>query len=211
MSPILLIHGWGLNARLWDPVRERLGEAAESALDFGFYGKPRFRAASRPLVVGHSLGFAWALANIPRPWAGAMAINGFARFTHAPDFPEGVPQRVVGRMLARFATAPEEVVSDFLDRCGMTGPIETLGLVHEPLRASLSWLALCDERPTLTELDCPVSALAGDVDPIVSAAMSRVAFAGHALDLVEGGGHLLPLTHADRVAASIAAFHESCR
>jgi pimeloyl-[acyl-carrier protein] methyl ester esterase len=161
------------------------------------------------VVVGHSLGFAWALANIPRPWAGALAINGFPRFTHAPDFPDGVPQRVVGKMLARLVTAPEEVVSDFLGRCGQDG-VDTRTLVHAPLQASLSWLALCDEREALAGLDCPVAALAGGADPIVPEAMSRLAFDGRDLDIVPEAGHLLPMTHPDRVASAIAAFRAAC-
>jgi pimeloyl-[acyl-carrier protein] methyl ester esterase len=55
-------------------------------------------------------------------------------------------------------------------------------------------------------LTCPVMALAGTNDPIVPQGMSVASFAPETLTLVEGAGHLLPLSHPDWVAAQVRAF-----
>ncbi|MBI5163151.1 MAG: alpha/beta fold hydrolase [Magnetospirillum sp.] len=204
MSTVLLVHGWGFEPRFWDPLRARLEGLTVATVDLGFFTAGHCPQVERPLVVAHSLGFAWALANLPRPWAGAVAVNAFPRFTRAADFPHGVAGRVLERMLARFAVAPQAVAGDFLARCGVAQPAVE-GVRAMPAGEALAWLAVCDERRALAELDCPLVALAGDADPVVTAAMSRDAFAGRRLEMVKDGGHLLPLSHPDRVAELVRA------
>jgi pimeloyl-[acyl-carrier protein] methyl ester esterase len=200
--PLLLVHGWGFGPEIWAPLCDRLPDFDIAAVDMGFRGRPHHPAPPRPLVVAHSMGLAWALANVPRPWAGLLAINAFARFTRAPSFVEGVPPQMVERMRSRFKDHPAEVADTFLRRCGVEAP-DTEGLEPDTLGAALDWLATCDERPALAALDAPVQALAGTFDPIVPEPMSRAAFAGLPLVLAQGAGHLLPLSHPDWVAAYV--------
>jgi pimeloyl-[acyl-carrier protein] methyl ester esterase len=205
VKTIAFLHGWGFDASFWQPVAERLPDFAKVFIDFGFFGQPHRPRLDRPLVVGHSLGFAWALANLERPWAGAIAVNGFPRFTRAPDFVAGTPPRLVERMLTRFATEPETVTTEFLGRCGVES-VDLDGIRPQPLASALSWLGQCDERPRLAGLHCPLLALAGTRDPIVPEAMSRDGFPPESLTLVEGAGHLLPLTHPEWLASRIRLF-----
>lgn len=210
---LVLAHGWAFGPALWEPVLRLLPAFRAERADLGFFGPRRTALAdgAPPLVVAHSLGLAWALANIPRPWAGLVAVNAFARFTRGNDFPNGVPGRVLRRMQERFAQEPGTVVRDFRARCGAPGPLEadeTGRMDAAALGAALDWLARCDERPALAGLACPLLALAGAADPIVPEAMSRDSFAGRALTLVEDGGHLLPLSHAEAVAGCIRALAE---
>lgn len=203
---LVFVHGWGFDAQFWTPVAERLPEFARVFVDFGF----REAAAHHPkvpgaIVVGHSMGFAWALANLPRPWAGAIAVNAFPRFTRSPDFVSGVAPRMVERMLAKFAEAPAAVTRDFLGRAGVAEP-QVDDIRPEPLGEALSWLAACDERAAMKALDCPLLALAGTRDAIVPEAMSREAFAQAALVLAEGADHLLPRSHPEWVASQIRLF-----
>lgn len=200
--PLLAVHGWGFDAGFWMPVLERLPDFRGDCVDMGFYGRPKRPKVPRPLILAHSMGLAWALANIPRPWAGLLAVNAFPRFTRATTFIDGVPPRLVERMLARFDEAPQQVTADFLLRCGIQSPDVSM-IAAEPLKESLSWLARCDERTALRMLPCPVLALAGTGDPIVPQGMSLASFAPEDLILAEGGGHLLPLTHPDWVASQV--------
>lgn len=204
MTTLLFLHGWGFGPDIWDGVLSRLNPARYLAADLGFRGRPALPHVERPLVIGHSLGFAWALARVPRPWARAVAVNGFPRFTRSDDFPAGVPSRMVERMVAKFATEPETVIADFLSRCGIGEP-DLAGLDRERLGQALAWLGACDERTALASLDCPLLALAGGRDAIVPDAMSRTGFAGRPLEIHPDGGHLLPLSHPEWVARSIAA------
>lgn len=205
MKTLLFVHGWGFDAGFWTAVSERLPDFRREAVDLGFRGPGHRPSAERPIVIGHSMGFAWALAHVAGPWAGAVAVNAFPRFTRAADFVSGVAPRLVERMIDKFADDPRAVAADFLRRCGVEAP-ETGSLRPEPLGEALEWLAACDERAALAGLDCPLVALAGTRDTIVPEAMSREAFAGRDLVLAEGGGHLLPLSHPDWVAQRIRQF-----
>lgn len=208
---LVFVHGWGFDAQFWTPVAERLPEFARVFVDFGFHTAP----AHHPLVpgaivVGHSMGFAWALANMPRPWTGAIAINAFPRFTRSPDFVSGVPPRMIERMVAKFAEDPAGVTRDFLARAGVTEP-NVEDIRPAPLGEALSWLANCDERAAMKTLDCPLVALAGTRDAIVPEAMSREAFANASLVLAAGADHLLPRSHPEWVASQIRMFAASLK
>jgi len=205
LRPLLFVHGWGFDAGFWQPVAERLPDFAKSFVDLGFTGQPARPRVERPLVVGHSMGVAWALANLERPWAGLAAINGFARFTRAPDFVAGNAPRLVERMHARFEAEPDKVAAEFLTRCGIDNP-DTTNIRPQALGPALDWLAHMDERARLAALDCPLVALSGTRDLIVPDQMSRDSFPPECLTLVEGAGHLLPLTHPEWVASRIRLF-----
>jgi pimeloyl-[acyl-carrier protein] methyl ester esterase len=202
MTTLLCVHGWGFGAGVWDSLLERLPDFAAERVDLGFYGERRLPPVKRPLVVAHSMGLAWALANIPRPWAGVLAVNGFPRFTRSQHFIEGVAPRMIERMQSRFETEPGAVTADFLSRCGLDAP-DVSGIETEALGEALGWLAKCDERTSYLMLSCPRMALAGLADPIVPKEMSVAGFPADELILVEGAGHLLPLTHPDWVASQL--------
>lgn len=202
---VLFVHGWGFDAGLWRPVAERLPDFRPEALDLGFFGEPATPRVERPLVVAHSMGLAWALARVPQPWAGVVAVNAFARFTRSATFIEGVAPRLVERMRTRFDAEPEGVLRDFLSRCGVAAPVLD-HFHHDRLRAALAWLADCDERAALDTLPCPLLALSGTRDLVVSEPMSRAAFSNRDLVLVDGAGHTLPLSHPDWVASQIRHF-----
>lgn len=192
---IVLVHGWGFDASVWDGVRAALGCDDVATVDLGFFGGP---ATPLPeavtLAVGHSLGCLWLLAERPDLADRLVAVNGFSRFTAAPDFAEGVPPRMVERMARRLGEAPAEVVDTFRARCG-AGPA-----AGTPDTARLAWgldlLLSGDARPARPRL-----ALAGTNDPIVPPAMTTAAFGAGVRWL--DGGHLLPLTHPQAVASAI--------
>jgi pimeloyl-[acyl-carrier protein] methyl ester esterase len=206
MIPILFVHGWGFDAEFWRPVITRLPDHGALAVDLGFFNRPRRPEIARtPLVVGHSMGFAWALAKLPRPWAGAMAVNGFPRFTAAADFPAGIAPPRLARMRAQFERNPEATTRGFLADVGHSGA-DLTGLRADLLGDALAFLSACDERKAMAALGCPLLALAGGRDPLVSVAMTRAGFDCCDLDILDEGDHLLPLGHADWVAARIATF-----
>lgn len=208
---LIFVHGWGFDSSFWQPVAELLPEFARVFVDFGFRAQPAHHPkVPGAIVVGHSMGFAWALANLPRPWAGAVAVNAFPRFTRSPDFVSGVAPRMVERMVSRFTEDPAAVTADFLRRAGVEQP--NVDDIHSnTLGEALEWLANCDERAAMRELECPILALAGTRDSIVPEAMSREAFASVPLVLAEGADHLLPQSHPDWVASQIRLFSAQLR
>ncbi|MFN3076545.1 MAG: alpha/beta fold hydrolase [Alphaproteobacteria bacterium] len=198
---LAFVHGWGLDASFFDPLREYLPEVYSVTFDLGFHGQP----SSPPLpdnvpviAVGHSTGFLWLLHHRPSRWKALVAVNGFSRFIEAADYRPAVAAKVLDRMIFRFTAAPRAVAAEFLGRCGLpTGPEFTETLDREACAAGLEWLRGWDERETLARDPSPLLALAGRNDPIVTPAMTEQCFDGRPgtrLCWHQGGGHLLPVT-----------------
>ena len=173
MKPRLLLHhGWALDRTLWTAVLAVLGEDARDALviDEGYYGQPIAASADGPLLgVGHSLGALELLAAPDSTLVGVVAIDGFACFGQADDFPEGVPARVLARMRKRVA---DGALAEFLERAGGVVPegAPNIGLLQQGL----------ERLETLDGRGCPLSIwrLQSQGDPIATLAMSDASFAG---------------------------------
>lgn len=205
---VVLVHGWGYDASIWDAVRAELAPMLRvEALDFGFFGAPRLPEVSpgeTVLAVGHSLGALWWLTLADIPWRRLLSINGFPRFTEAPDYRPAVAQRVLTRMRTQFGRDPATVLAEFHARCGMPAPGGRPNL--DRLDAGLGWLAEWDGRAALATRRDDVFALAGGDDAIVPAAMSAAALSaltpGH-LEFVAAPGHGLPLSEPALCAGRI--------
>jgi pimeloyl-[acyl-carrier protein] methyl ester esterase len=193
---LVFLHGWGLDASLWNAVRAALPEHETVALDRGYFGAPMVDVPSEPFIaIGHSLG-ALLLADMPHA-IGLVAVNGFDRFIG-----EGaVAPRIVDRMRKRFVQAPADVLADFRARIGASPAPESLD--SERLGADLDLLAETDRRDAARPRTL---VLHGGADPLLPAAMRETVFAGAPRETVAGGGHLLPLTHPAWVADHIRAF-----
>lgn len=190
----VLLHGWGFDAGFWDGVRARLPEDDVLTLDCGYFNARHMPdpPAGRPLIaVGHSLGSMLLLGRADIAWTGFVAINGFARFSFADDYP-GVRRRVIEQMLRRFDQDPATVLGEFRARCGADEP-PPADLQTDSLRSGLRMLRDSDYREAAPA--CPALLLAGGADPIVTAEMTRVSAAcfRHAtVEWLPDGGHLLP-------------------
>lgn len=197
MSRILLVHGWSFDASLWDAVIEALPEHECLALDFGYFGPPRGEVPDHlDLVAGHSFGCLWAMRDPRLEVIPLVAVNGFPRFSAAPDFPHGIPVRVIERMLKRLQEAPEEVLQAFRERLGalpVLPPFE-LGRLARDLERLRDEDARGGRQPLL--------ALAAADDPLLPMALSEQAFPD-TLRVASKGGHLLPWTQPKVVAECI--------
>ncbi len=184
----------------------------------------------RPLIVGHSLGGAIALAlalNHPGQVAGLALL---APVTHLP---ERVPppfdgiaiaspllRRLIAWTLATplsianreqaLATlfGPEPVAVDFAVRGGGLLSLRPCSFIG----ASTDLMATQDELSEMParykDLTVPVGILYGTDDRILDPAMHGKGLAakmkGADLELIEGGGHMIVITSADRTAAFVA-------
>lgn len=204
MTTVVLAHGWGYDAGVWDAVRALLPTTLTvSAIDFGYFDAhvavPPTPTFGEPIIaVGHSLGALWWLTQAETRWNKLLAINGFPRFTAAADYAPAVAPRVLARMRQQFPRNPTAVLADFHARCGGHAPPGVADATR--LAAGLDALADWDGRATLATRQADVFALAASGDAIVPAAMSAMAFSGGHLEHVETSGHLLPLTHPNLCA-----------
>jgi len=138
---LLLLHGWGFDARLWDPLAELLPGYRFVRWDRGYFGEAAEPAVETPVAaVGHSLG-AMLLADRISAETPLIAINGFDRFTGEA----ATPRRVVDRMGARLAENPAAVLNDFRERCGAS-PVGK-AISSDRLAADLALLAPVKDYP----------------------------------------------------------------
>lgn len=199
MTAVILLHGWGYDASLWDAVRARLPRHLPvETLDFGYFGAERMKlgAGGTVLAVGHSLGALWWLTQAPNEWRRLLAINGFPRFTETAGYAPAIAPRVLSRMQQQFRRDPAAVLADFHARCGGHAPVDVPNI--ERLAAGLDALAVWDGRATIAARRADVVALAGRHDPIIPAAMSEMAFGE--VEIIEATGHLLPVMHPGECA-----------
>ena len=198
---ILFVHGWGYDARCWDPLRAALSDTQSAVLDLGYFGAEETTLPRGvTLLVGHSLGFLWlarqsALRHVP-----LVGINAFPRFTEAEDYRPAVAARVLERMRRRVVSDTRSVLEDFWTRAGAAGPDRTPNA--PALAEGLDQLAAWDERENLASRASPTRLIAGREDAIVPPAMTEMAFKGTEITWLPGG-HALPHTRAAEIARLI--------
>lgn len=138
--PVVLLHGWGLNVRVWDPLAAALGNRFRLiAVDLPGHGLSPWRthcataegqvqwisATVAPLVgstpftllgwsLGAELALQWAAAR-PRGLERLALIAATPRFTSAPDWPHGAPAERLDRLAEGLRTDYRRTVSEFLE------------------------------------------------------------------------------------------------
>ena len=87
-AQLVLVHGWGFDSGVWDPLRALMGNTVTRVHDLGFFGHPAealpesTAITGAPVVaVGHSLGFMWLLHHRPFAWDALVSVCGMPRFT----------------------------------------------------------------------------------------------------------------------------------
>jgi len=133
-APLVMLHGWGLNLRVFDQLRAELGaERRVMAIDLPGHGRSGWAAqASVPqqlaqlaarlppgaTVLGWSLGAQLALQLASQPALGVrrlVLIAASPRFVRADDWPHGVAAQTLRQFGAQLERDPEQTVADFLE------------------------------------------------------------------------------------------------
>jgi pimeloyl-[acyl-carrier protein] methyl ester esterase len=192
--------------RTFLPSPTKVGEGGAHRDSDGRVREPRPEPNPRPIIaIGHSLGAAWLLARGPA-LSGFVAINGFTRFTSAPDFLAGTHPRILMQMRRRFLADPASVLADFHARAGLPLPDDLPDT--DALVAGLDLLGSIDARAAFAALSVPHIALCGGDDLIVPPEQSRGSFPDPVM--VPGAGHALPVTHPDLCADHILSLAARC-
>ncbi len=206
---LVLVHGWGFDAKVWDPLCDLLGDTVTRVHDLGFFGHPMTAhpdAGTPVIAVGHSLGFMWLLRQRPFPWDALVSICGMPRFVSATDYPLGVAPRLLERMAARMKREPQATVDDFRHRCGVGTAPE--GLDGLRLNEGLDWLRQWDLRDHLAAETVPLLALGGEEDAVVPWALTEGIYGGRpetTLHCAPRGDHGLPQTQPQWCAEHLRA------
>jgi pimeloyl-[acyl-carrier protein] methyl ester esterase len=155
---LVLLHGWGLNVRVWDGLVEELRDRFRMiAVDLPGHGRspwspgrntPAEQAwllhstlapiSNRYSLLGWSLGGQIALdlaAAMPAQIDKLVLVATTPRFTAAPDWPYGMKADAIAKMAMQLREDYKQTVSDFLD-LQVRGSLEG-GNVIEQLRNAL--------------------------------------------------------------------------
>lgn len=194
---LLLLHGWGFDAGLWDRISGALPEFEAMRGDRGYFGNRMPWDGKPAIAVGHSFGSLLLAAGLPAH-VPLVAINGFDRFTG----PSAIPARVLARMQRRFGETPEKVLAEFRATCGADTTFAEFD--RERLEADLALLSVLDARPAPNR---PLLVLHGAQDSILPPEMRENVFAASPRITHPDGGHLLPQTHARWCAEQIRALY----
>lgn len=194
MTTLYFQHGWGYDASFWMPLQNHLPEFQHVCADAGYLGaEARSNLPQSPFwAIGHSAGACSLLALEAPHCLGIISINGFARFTKAEDFPEGVPERILHRIIRQLDRQPAPVLHQFRQMCGETAPILPSTLDRDALKAGLTTLAEMDHRPLLPRWEGRLHSLHSPDDPLSPA---RNGLGADIPSSTLPGGHLLPHTH----------------
>jgi pimeloyl-ACP methyl ester carboxylesterase len=221
LVPLVLVHGAGANARVWDPLRRELSAFEVVTPDLpGRDGTPALERADevarwldarleRPsLVLGHSWGGAIALelALASERVLGVVLVSSGARLRVHPSILEAAEQAVrAGEpMSTRFAFtagAPPEAIDAYEEAASTTPPAATLA----------DWRGCdgFDRMSVLGEIRAPVLAVGGADDTLTPPKYQRFLaerVPRGELALVEGAGHMLPWEKGRALASAVRAW-----
>lgn len=157
---LVLLHGWSLNLRVWDPVVQRLRDRFRLiTVDLPGHGRSEWdRRASTPAaqawrvhetlaplsaryaLLGWSLGGQLALdlaAALPAAIERMALISTTPKFLASPTWRFGMPRPLLARLANRVHERDEYVVRDFLSLAARGSAPRTAERVFEALRAAL--------------------------------------------------------------------------
>jgi len=198
-SPLIFVHGWGLDAGFWNPLIAHFPERETHALNLGFRGCAETDVPpGKAVYVTHSYGTLWSLRHHWQDMAALIAINGFTDFGALTD------ARILKAMRLRLFQDPFSQMRDFFALAGYEAP--TSGCDPQALLEGLKNLGNLHCAQELEKLDAPVLALLGAEDAIVPAQAAQQQFLGKSVKICENGGHMLPRTHTDWCAAQMKEF-----
>lgn len=226
MMPLVLLAGWGCDARIWSPLTpywpaglevhtpDWPGHATQADIDDPQdLGQLASAMAddlpANAIWIGWSLGGLLAAAlldHLPPPHA--LVLLGIGdRFVH----PQGVSTDALADFRRAFQRAPESTREHFLrwQLGGEPSPRQAhrqlrellgpaLPASVEVLAAGLGHLAYLDNQARLTAASCPIHRLAGEHDPLLAAQVR------HQARLVAGAGHCPMLSQPQRLASMLA-------
>ncbi|MDV7338721.1 alpha/beta hydrolase [Terasakiella sp. A23] len=207
MAKLVFVHGWGFDPSFWDEIIPAFCDHDVQCIDLGFYGNEKTDLPDEAVYITHSMGLAWVLQNANQI-NGLIAINGFTKFCQADDWPAGVPERMLTRMIRQFDKAPDAVWAQFMTNSGVNDPVWSDTADIQGMKEGLACLLNWDVRDLYTSLQCPKMILSSRNDQIVPEKLSLAAFPEDIIWYKEAN-HVLVLNQAGETIRHIQRFLDS--
>jgi len=182
MKTLLLLHGWGFDSHIWQPLLPKLADNYDIyTIDLPGFGTMNsmdwqtFKASVLSQLPEQFAVLGWSLGGL---YATRLAIEAPDRITDvinvasSPCFTQKLPWRGIEvAMLEQFSQQvqkdPKNVLAQFMQLQGITTPIACRPPTPEGLLDGLNVLKDWDLREQLNHLRCPVSYFFGKRDAIV--------------------------------------------
>ncbi len=202
---IVLVHGWGCNAAVWDKLLPYFDDCEIHLVDLGFVrGGPKGsnEIPADSLCIGHSFGVTWLLKHGPRPMRGLVSIAGF------DCLHKYVPHEVLAEMREGMRRDAQAQMESFWESCGVADETSGWDIDAGGLRGGLDWIATWDTSDQLRTLGSPVLALASENDRIVRKEATEAIWNNGTAELRwhPTGGHMLQLNDPEWCAGQIRTF-----
>lgn len=243
-TPLLLVSGWAHPAEALQPLADllaryrpvrvlaihELGDGSDRSdrSDLSCYaaglGRELQREKKPCVLAGWSMGGMIAIeaaAARPDRVTALILLSSAPRLAAAPDFPAGVPPRILQSMLLSLRRAPERTLLDFFGHAAFPAQPDpslvqarlktALALGPQLLAAQLRYLVTADLREASRKLTLPRLLMHGSLDRIIPiGAAAWMKSQGPDVQMLEwpDGGHSLPLQQPGRIAEHIVRFLE---
>lgn len=243
MIALTLIHGWGVNAHIFNDFQQKLPEnwvihtpdlighgSQTLPIPFSIHAAADNIAAQQSspgYLLGWSLGSQVVLqlaARYPQTVRGIILVSGFAKLRASADYPQGINNVLLEKMLGFFQQDYAKYVRQFLELQLIATP-ERRPLIKQilpdlvrhgtpqALHNALNALESADIRPMLPEIQSPALIICGNKDSVTPPRMSEY-LAQHLpnarLHQIDKAAHAPFLSHAEQCAALIKRFIEQC-
>jgi pimeloyl-[acyl-carrier protein] methyl ester esterase len=218
VKDLVLLPGWGFDARVWQPLAKLL------AKDFRIHATTESLPAGVDAVVcGWSLGALTAMQaalNQPEKIARLFLIGATPRFVQSPDWPHGQPPGLLDSFAAAVAADPRTALRRFAALLNQ-GDDESRRLTREltaalasdtspaTLAAGLDILRDTDLRQQVNRIRQPVLLLHGARDaliPLAAAEWLLEHLPDARLEVFPGTAHAVFLAQPERCAQLLASF-----
>ena len=238
-SEVWLLHGWAANRHVFDDLRTRLPESLHvHARDLPGHGSAAFAGEfdiatiaagyaaqidSQAHILGWSLGGLIGLylaAHYPDKVASLCLTAAFAKFVASDDYPEGLRQPALAKMVTLFQADYPKYMRQFLqlqflyakDAAAILSDIVPKIVAHgapAALQAALDAVAQTDARPWLAAVRCPTLLIFGQKDSITPPRMGEYLhrhLPNSRLLLFERDSHAPFLSHPQHFVEQLLSF-----
>lgn len=239
MISLYLIHGWGVNAHIFKDFITRLPENwSIHAIDLPGHGTQKLKGdfsliqaaddiaktmTQNSFVLGWSMGSQVAqqlAARHPEKVRGMVLMSGFAKLRASEDYPEGINNSLLNKMLHLFQEDYAHHVQQFLALQLLNTPERQFIIQHilpdiiqhgtpSALHSALNALESADTRALLPEINTPALIICGNKDAVTPPRMSQylAQYLPRAQCIfIDKAAHAPFLSHADLCAQHITPF-----
>lgn len=239
MITLCLIHGWASNVHIFDRLRHHLpndwqiitpnlpGHGDRLAQET--FNLTTLSDEIAPMLPDNAFVFGWSLGGLvaqdiawryPNKVRGLILCATFAKLYATEDYPEGLNNRMLDKMLHLFEQDYPKYMAQFLQMQLLHSTLanEILSAVlpdaikhgtPQGMRQALSVIAQADMRPHLADIHCPTLLIYGNKDAITPPRMGEY-LAQHlphaTFQCIDKAAHTPFLSHVDKVSNNLCVF-----